>query len=139
MAGKNGLVYKYAHQLAKRPTTIQIANAAKGAILRRAVKKATKQDVDIIDDHAKDYFNTHPSVDQLLYEVYISPDGNIKMSSRKIDEEPPDGIVIASCLKYRIHVARHMRQAYDCIGSRWMYEPGLARNLSKLRQLGLDV
>ena len=134
---KTELVCRNVFTLARKPTARQIAEAARSRVFRRHVDKIVKESVEIIDDHAEEYFNSHPTVDQLLYESYISPTGSVKMSSRKKDDPRPEGFIIASCLKYRYHREKHIIPARHCIGTRWEYN--LNVNMEQIRKLPATV
>jgi hypothetical protein len=130
---KAEIVCRNVFTLARKPTAKQIAEAARARVFQRYVDKASRENVEIINDHAKKYFDSHPAVDQLLYETYISPTGEIKMSSRGKKDPKPEGFIIASCLKYRYYREKHTIPSLNCIGTRWVYN--LNVNMDRFKKL----
>ena len=137
MSEENEIVCYNVFALAEKPTAQQVVTAAKAAVAIRFIKKAVNPDFDIINQHASDYFRTHPNVNQLLYEAYVKS-GRVQLSSREWHEPLPDGVVVASCLKYRYQRPKHTVPAKECIGTKWTFDKEKERDLGKIRQKMLE-
>ena len=131
-------VEKQGSELTYKPDNFAVFITCQGKVLMKWLRKKLREYETPIQEAAKKEFKRYPNLQRVVVEVYKNNDTRqIKISARSEGSMPPEGTVLARCLKYRVKRPKQVMPACEYVGSRWdidFVEP----NKRVLKQLGFD-